>query len=244
VTDQPTTAELAEAVDDLTNPILIREPIYHRTTQRNRKLTRLWTATVPSLLTQLHGAMIPGVAYVEDDGSQAHTSAFASAPPARLEAINALLRIEAAAAVWCNRADVQWRKDLSGTLRALVGVPWHSDDRGKLLKDLHQWHSWAATLSGWQNPPWRPHAACPACDAKHSLRVRTEKSTAACVECGAWWDDTTIGILADHITRAATRTTVDTAALRTLAVLQRRAEDAARIRLAGPTRPDLPYVAS
>lgn len=190
-------SSIADAVDGLCNPILVREPIYDQI-RGHRKLVRLWTATVPSLITQLRAAAQPGVAYMEDEASEGHSTP-RSIPPARLEAVSALLRIEAAVGVWCNRANLAWRDSLAGNLRALVAAPLHSDDQAELLADLRRWHGWAAVLSGWQRAPWRPDAACPACDTRHSLRVHLANKRATCVECGAVWDEWTIGVLADHV---------------------------------------------
>jgi hypothetical protein len=234
-------ATIGDAVDALTNPILVREPIYDRQPNRHRKLTRLWTATVPSLLDQLQGAVIPGLAYVEDSGGHVHTTP-RSVPPARLDAISALLRIEVGVTVWCNRADLLWRHDLTATMRALVGGPFNSDDQADLLADLRRWHGWAATLSGWQRAPWRPDVPCPSCEVKHTLRVRVERKTAVCVECGAYWTEDTISLLGEIIIGLQSRPKVDTRALRTDAVLARRAWDDRR--RAHATRPDLPYVPS
>lgn len=232
---------IADAVDALTNPIQVREPIYDREPNRHaRKMTRLWTATVPSLLDQLQAAVVPGVAYVEDDSHHGHTTP-RSLPPAQIDCINALVRIEAGLTVWCNRADLDWRPTLIQTVRALVGARLASDYRDAILDDLRHWHGWAATLSGWERAPWRPDTPCPACETRHALRVRVERKTATCVECGAYWTEYTIGLLGEVIAAALTRPKVDTDALRTKAVLARRAWDERRAALVGPSRPDLPY---
>jgi hypothetical protein len=190
-------ATIADAVDALTNPIQVREPIYDQI-RGHRQLKRMWIATVPSLITQLRAAVQPGVAYQEDEGSGGRSTP-RSIPPARIDAVSALLRIEAAAGVWCNRADIAWRESLTANLRALVGAQLHSDDQAELLTDLRHWYGWASVLSGWQRPPWRPDAACPVCETKHSLRVRLERKTAVCVDCGVVWTENEIGLLAEHV---------------------------------------------
>ena len=45
-------ATIADAVDALTNPVQVREPIYEGTGNR-RRLVREWRTTAPPLLTQL-----------------------------------------------------------------------------------------------------------------------------------------------------------------------------------------------
>lgn len=234
-------ATIPDAVDGLCNPILVREPIYQTLRGGHRKLVREWRATVPSLISQLAAAVRPGVAYREDDPGHTHTTP-RSIPPAQLDAIDALVRIDAACTVWCNRLNLDLRTTLTGSLRSLVGAHLTSDQGHDLLDDLRHWYGWAATLSGWQRPPWRPDVPCPACDTIHTLRVRLERKTATCVECGAYWDEDNIGLLGDVITAEADRPPrVDTRALRTQAVQARRDRDTHRLRLAGPTRPDLPY---
>lgn len=230
-------ATIADAVDALTNPIRIREPIYERI-NGHRQLTRVWEATAPPLLTQLRAAVQPGVAYTEDEAGNGHATP-QSVPPARIDAINALLRIEADLAMWCYRIGLTPRETASATMRALVGAPMTSDDAAELLTHLRHWHGWAATLSGWQRPAWRPDAACPACDAKHALRVRLERKSAVCVECGVYWVEATIGVLGEYITSVTASPTVDTKHLRTIAVHRRRLEDAKWSRVFN--RPDLPY---
>jgi hypothetical protein len=234
-------ATIADAVDALTNPILVRENIYETLRGGHRKLIREWRATVPSLLDQLAAAVEPGAAYVDDDPEHTPVApAPRSIAPAQLDCINALIRIEAGVTVWCNRADLDWRAELTTTMRSLVGARLTSDHREALLDDLRHWYGWAATLSGWQRAPWRPDVACPACDNKYTLRVRLERKTAVCVECGAYWDEDTIGLLGDHVVAETTRPKTDTRTLRTNAVQARREWDARRA--AHAPRPDLPYV--
>jgi hypothetical protein len=116
-----------------------------------------------------------------------------------------------------------------------------SDNQSLLLGDLRAWRTWAATVTGWERPADAPRAACPHCGKINMLRVRLARSTGCCLNCGAWWDDATIGILAEHI-RAAAEAKGDTFALRTAAVNARRDWEARRTALAAPTRPDLPYL--
>jgi hypothetical protein len=190
-------ATIADAADALTNPIRVREPIHYWDEHRNRK-TRYWTHTLPSLLDQLAKAAIPGEVYVEDNAGQIHRQP-RSVPPARLEAINAAIQIEAGAAVWVIRVRLIMRQDAPSNIRALVGAQTDSDTAADILTDLRRWYGWAATLTGWERPAWRPRAPCPACE-QPGLRVRLAQQTAACVSCGAGWTSDTIGILADYVT--------------------------------------------
>lgn len=190
---------IADAVDALTNPQQVRELIYEGTGQR-RKLTREWRTTAPPLLTQLAASVMPGVAYLEDQGGHVRTSP-RSIPPARLDAINAMIRIEAGAGLWCTRGYLKPRDDLTSNLRGLVSGRWTSDEAIELLQDLRRWYGWAATLTGWERPPWRPAAPCPMCETHGALRVRLDRKTAVCVECGAVWNEATVGLLGEYVRR-------------------------------------------
>ena len=190
-------ATIADAVDALTNPIHVREIIYERQPNGYRKMTREWVHTLPSLLNQLAKAVIPGEVYVEDDGGHVYRKPN-SIPPARLEAINAIIQIEAGAALWMSRGGLRARQSADRNIRALVGAPLDSDAAAALLADLRRWYGWAATLTGWERPAWRPDAPCPACDVI-SLRVHLARKTAACVNCGESWTPDTIGILGDYV---------------------------------------------
>lgn len=194
-------ASVADAVDALTNPIRVREPIHWWDDNRNRK-TRYYQHTLPSLLDQLARAAIPGEVYVEDSAGHVRRRP-ASIPPARLEAINASIQIEAGAAMWMLRAGLQLRQDAQRNIRALVGAQLDSDALSELLADLRRWYSWAATLTGWERPAWKPRAPCPLCGVVGGLRVRLDRSTAVCANCGEGWDPSTIGLLADHVRQVA-----------------------------------------
>jgi hypothetical protein len=195
-------SSIADAVDALTNPIQVREPVYYWDDNRNRKV-RYHRHTLPSLLDQLAAAVLPGEVYVEDEGHVRRTPS--SCPPARLEAINACLIIEAGAALWMVRTGLTMRETADRNLRALVGATVDSDTSRDILADLRRWYGMAATLTGWERPPWRPSAPCPICDHNGGLRVRLDRQTANCVECGEAWTPDTIGLLAQYVAGITTR---------------------------------------
>lgn len=190
-------ATIADAVDALTNPIQVREPIQYWDTNRNRKI-RYWVHSLPSLLDQLAAAVMPGEVYVEDDAGKVHRQP-RSTPPARLEAIHACLVIEAGAALWMVRTGLAMRETADRNLRALVGASVDSDTAKDILSDLRRWYGMAATLTGWERPPWRPDAPCPICEHRGGLRVRLDRQTANCVECYEAWTPDTIGLLAQYV---------------------------------------------
>lgn len=189
---------IGEAADALTNPIRVREPIYRWDENRNRKIDRWHEHTIPSLLRQLHLARVPGMMYVEDSGGRAaHTPR--SVPPARIEAINAMLAIDAGAAMLLVEVGAKPRNDTASNIRSLVGAQVDSDTSTAILSRLRAWYGLAATVAGWERPPWRPDAPCPLCSHRGGLRVRLDRETAACVECGESWTPATIGLLAEHV---------------------------------------------
>jgi hypothetical protein len=186
---------IADAVDLLTNPIRHTERIFDRDAHRNRRLKRVWVVTLPSLIDQLRLAMFPGEVYVEEQGHARMMPR--SVPPARVEAVNALLQIEAGAAMWMIRSGARLRPTTTDNLRALVGL---RGDEHALRRDVNRWYGWAATLTGWERPPFTPQAPCPGC-GNFTLRVRLDRKTATCVTetCDHWWNEDTWGILAEHM---------------------------------------------
>lgn len=187
---------IGDAVDALTNTMHVREKYEIWDGNRNRK-THEWDHRMPSLIDQLEAAAIPGEVYVEDTGGHIRRTP-SSCPPARLEAINLSLTITVGAADWAWRCRVPVREDTAANLRGLVGAKTDSDTQASILNDLRRWVYAARVIAGWQRPPWRPDAPCPACDQR-GLRVRLDLSTATCVECGEAWDSATIGILGAHV---------------------------------------------
>lgn len=194
MSDQPDT--IADAVDLLTNPMRIRERYEIWDGNRNKKI-RWWEHRMPSLIDQLARAAIPGEVYLEDSGGHIRRMP-ASCPPARLDAINLELAITSWAADICWRNHIPIRDKTAANLRAIVGAPLTSDAAAEILNRLRRYLHQARIIAGWQRPPWRPDAPCPACDQK-GLRVRLDLSTATCIRCGETWDHTTIGVLAEHV---------------------------------------------
>lgn len=229
-------ADIAEAADELTNPMYSIERIPDINAYRHKRLRRTWTITLPSLLDQLAAAIVPGEAYTEDEVSRA---AFASRPAARLDAIDRLLAIEAGAATWCTRTILKPRDDPASNIRALVGAApvMASGDQRTLARDLRSWRTWAATVTGWEHPPHAPRAPCPLCDARGTLRIRLAKQTGCCMACGSDWDESNIGLLTGHITRYLHTSRAAATAQRAAAVSTR---IEARVIPYEP-RPDLPY---
>ncbi|GIJ50013.1 hypothetical protein Val02_68990 [Virgisporangium aliadipatigenens] len=160
--------------------------------RRRRIITRH-----PPLLDQLADAVEPSRA-----AAGGGLRGYASTPSARLDAVDRLLAIDAGAAMWLTvRLGEPLRADTPANLRGLVGAAhWFDDDNlADLAAAVRGWHTWARTVTGWDTPPWRPNAPCPACEYNGGLRVRLGTGTAICVECGAAWDADTISTLGRYV---------------------------------------------
>lgn len=169
---------------------------------------------VPPLLVQLDES-------VEKSGSvEAGASRPASSRPAgRLVSIDAAYRIEVDASRWLR---VLGRRDVAVDAIALVrrlAALLPSTERchrrhplrshglvacctaHKVEADIARWWTWCRVLSGWDLPAWEPDNTCPLCGVRGSIRVRLVEKLATCTndECRETWDDSTIGLLAEHI---------------------------------------------
>lgn len=232
-------ADIAHHADALTDPWQQAEPIHDIDPHRNRKMRRVWITTQRPLLEQLAAAVIPGESYSE---GASISGGYASRPPARLDAVDRLLAIEAASARWCLHLHLVLRATAAENIRGLVGAAGNTDadTMTTLAADVRAWQRWAATVTGWEQPAWAPPVPCPICAARNTLRVRLATHTACCLACGEAWGEDNIGLLADHIRSYQGTTSVDTAALRATAVANRRAAEARYGTIWH--RPDLPYV--
>jgi hypothetical protein len=194
--------DVADAADALTEPYKHREAIPYWDANRNRKQRDHWEA-FPSLLDQLAEAAFPGSA---EPGAGEH----ASRPPADLEAVACHTAITIGSVKWAHRLRLDIRDTVASNIRALVGASMTSDDRADLLRELRAWVAWAETVTKWRNPPWSPGAPCPLtktndagedqpCNARGSIRVRLDTKTAVCLDCKGTWDESNIGLLAEHV---------------------------------------------
>jgi hypothetical protein len=121
-----------------------------------------------------------------------------------LEAVSrfAVIEIGAVRLLWSLRVEV--RDTVASNVRALVGAAGDadSDSQAFILAELQRWRHWAATLTGWVTPPFRPHVPCPVCDQRR-LVINLDRKKAYCANlgCNSLWDDAdgSIFVLADHI---------------------------------------------
>jgi hypothetical protein len=220
---------IASTADQLTEPTKHAEPIPDRNEHRNKVMRRVWVTEQPSLLDQLAAAVMPGEVYVDPQGPAAKSKP-GSTPPARLDAVDRLLAIEASAALWMMDLRIPMRDSVTSNIRALVGAAGglDSDKQQSLLDNMRVWRLWAATVVGWHVPAWRPNSPCMVCEKRDVLRVRLDKGTACCMACGAVWDRQHIDELAEFVKRHRELAKAQALAARLRAQEQQRKERAAR----------------
>lgn len=240
-------ADIAGAADALTEPTRHVEQIPYWDTNRNKKFRRQETVT-PSLLQHLADMAEPGAA-PDRPGTR---SIPASRPPLVLRAVSLLASISYGAA-WRlhdneGRPRVQVRATVEANIRAIVGIAprLDSDEQQQVRRELRSWRYQAEIVVGWRSEPIAiagvPCPAIvldPATGLERECRARTLVATqdparARCVECGAEWDENTIGELARHIAgyQAGSRASAEQvrAAVRAVKQAQRQAEVEARER--------------
>ena len=211
-TPTPSPEERLELVD------YVRELTEHHTHAEHYQIKKgkTWYGSnhitlAPPLLDQLQYATPSGL------GDQRSGSGYESRPAARIEALDTLIQIDKFAARWVrdlgedDPADkVDPRTGLlvhgSGTIACvrLLGSLAPSQDKktqGRILADVRRWWTWARIATGWDSPAWRPDNTCPACGVRGSLRVNLVAQLGTCSDdgCRETWDESSIGILAEHI---------------------------------------------
>lgn len=210
-------AHLADIVAELTRTHTHRE---HYTV----RVGQTWfgqdhVTNVPSLIHQLAYADRP-------DTGDTGAGGYASRPAARVESLDTLMTIDREASRWVRTMghddpadrvirdhDGNYRHDLgSGAaacillLHGLLPSLEPCKHRGltccqhhELDRDLRRWWTMARIATGWDSPAWRPANTCPVCGLRGGLRVKLAAQSAFCVECRETWDESSIGLLAEHI---------------------------------------------
>lgn len=203
--------ELRDHIADLTRTTTHRERF-----TRDRVKGTAWSGDhvtlVPPLLWQLEHTS-PTKA-----GDSALSGSFKSQPAAWLEALDTLARIDLEANRWVtdmgepgDGTTMQLVQKLGSLMPSATRCGRlrgrHSDETGwcctwhAVARDVHRWWVQARIVTGWQSPAWRPDNSCPMCGKRGGLRVRLGDHSALCVECRETWDQSTIGLLAEHIRR-------------------------------------------
>lgn len=198
--DQEQEAEVVDLIADLTRPVVSRARylVQHPGAKGSTYLAAYHVTRSPSLIEQLQMA-IEASGGIEDGPRPA----YASKPAARIDAIDALVRIDNQAAKWIRTlgeddpgSTVECIRKLGGLLPRLG-----KQDYKTVTRDIRSWHASAQILTGWASPPWSPNVKCPVCEYAGGLRIRLLEQIGTCVECSATWTPETIGLLAEDIRR-------------------------------------------
>jgi hypothetical protein len=159
------------------------------------KYTTAHTITAPALINQLRASVDRSTSAEGGSGS------FKSKPAARIDAIDAYVRIDLAAARWVRNLGEDDPGDTITCLRKLAGLRASADaiTCKALDRDVASWYYTARILTGWDTPALTPYNTCPPCGALGTLRVRPGEKIALCTGCHNTWDETNIGVLGEHI---------------------------------------------
>lgn len=179
-------------VTELTRSHSHREPY---TVRRGAEIWRRNHQTrVPALLVQLAAPVAPST-------GEAGAGGYASRPVAHLEALDTLAHIDREASRWVRDLGEDDPLDTIACVLKLYGLHASATEPAQtaIERDVRRWWTQARIVTGWDSPAWRPDNSCPACEQRGCLRVRLATRSALCIECRAVWDETNIGLLADHI---------------------------------------------
>lgn len=190
--------DLADYVAELTRPYEHREHI------QQQRGNGTWygtdhTVRVPSLLAQLWANDTP-----PNSSEEGPRPAYASKPAARLDALDTAARIDLEASRWVtDLGEAPRSRDTADLILQLHGLQASADpvQRAAIAKSIKGWWIAARLTTGWDDPPWSPNATCPQCGKRGTLRIRPADKIGMCTDdgCRARWDESTIGLLAEHV---------------------------------------------
>lgn len=188
--------QLADYVRELTEPHTHAEHYVIR--EAGSWTPRDHTTRVPSLLAQLWQNDIPS--NTTETGTR---PGFASKPAARLDALDAAVRIDIEANRWVTDLGEHAHTDTAAVIRQLHGLVVSADTVTKIAvgHDVRRWWTQARIVTGWDSPAWTPNATCPQCGMRGTLKIRLTEHIGMCTNdtCRVTWDEASIGVLADHI---------------------------------------------
>ena len=197
--------DITDDVDELVNGATTTADVDRLTTSggRTRLVHGKHTVHHAALLDQLREATQASTLTTDD----AFRPAPASKPSARLDAIAAYQRIDRESTRWAQALHSRTRVPLPDRLRGLIGAAAngpsdlvqgakdHQRRPGCCLRHaVRSWRTQARVVSGVEAPAFAPHVPCPNtdCEAWDTLRVRFDARVASCIDCGSFWDDTSI----------------------------------------------------
>lgn len=185
--------DIHDIARELTEPHAHREA-YVIERDNGERWTSNHKTTSPALIDQLDAAP-------SGQGGDRSGSGYGSRPAARIEAIDALILIDLEASRWVRELGEDDPGDTKACVRRLHGLRASAAEETQkaIDSDLRRWWRHARILSGWDRAAWRPNNTCPLCAERRTLRINPDEHVALCVDCRADWDETTIGLLAEHI---------------------------------------------
>lgn len=199
--------ELADYVLELTQTHTHVETYQTRSLTGGGFIDARHITRAPGLLTQLANNDTPSA--TTDDGPR---PGYASRPAARLDALAALADIDLAINRWIiDIGDQPQHLDTARALQQLHALLAGADHitRAEATRDVRRWWTRARIVTGWDSPAWTPDNTCPSCNERGTLRIRLADHIGMCTfpgdptrrreACGVTWDESTIGLLADHI---------------------------------------------
>lgn len=196
MTEHPRPMQLADYVRELTERHHHSEQYQVR--EHGAWQQRRWSTKVPSLIDQLWANDTPSQAV--EDGPR---PGFGSKPAARLDALDAAVRIDLEASRWVKDLGEDDPADTAACIRLLHGLTASADmlTRRAIEHDVRRWWIRARIVTGWDSPAWTPDNTCPMCGERGTLKVRLADRVGMCTNdaCRAVWDEHSIGLLADHI---------------------------------------------
>lgn len=205
--------ELADAVNELTRPRQTTTFVEHSVTRtvttrsgkqraKRTRERRRHTVTLPSLVTELGNAAVPGAAGT----SGAPAGGFESRPAAELDPVSTLREITDEASFWIRVFRIE-PSSLKEALSALVSAPHDDEQLALIARQAKRWVHRARVATGLEPPPITIQDPCPYCMRRNTLVITGDLASARCYRCGTRWSPDTIGLLADMLRANATQET-------------------------------------
>lgn len=186
---------IADRVRDLTEPVTTRQTQWVRSADGLRLEPAVHTVEHPPLVVQLEFAVAGSTAGASSSGG------FESRPAANLEPLDALMVMRREVGAWVRIGLREHPGALAVDLARLSSRAheFDDDDQHALDRDVLRWWVRARIATTWDAAPLKVFVPCTVCGVRGKIRVTLDPLAAACIECESAWDNTTIGILGEHI---------------------------------------------